>query len=321
MRILLWHVHGAWTTAFVQGPHTYLVPATADRGPYGRGRARTYSWPDSVREVAPHELRSADVDVLLLQRPEEEALARAWLGRRPGHDVPAVYVEHNTPRGGVPDTRHPYADRPDLTVVQVTGFNDLFWDCGATRTVVIGHGIPDPGYRYTGDLPRLAAVVNEPVRRGRVTGTDLLPRFAALGGLDVFGMGVRDLSAHLGTPVGEYDDLPQEAMHGQLARRRAYLHLNRWTSLGLSLLEAMSLGMPVVVLGTTEAAEAVPAGTGVVSTHVDTLAAAARRYLADPDEAARVGRAAREWAQRRYGLKPFLDRWDSLLREVTCESR
>ena len=24
MRILLWHVHGSWTTAFVQGPHDYL---------------------------------------------------------------------------------------------------------------------------------------------------------------------------------------------------------------------------------------------------------------------------------------------------------
>ena len=26
MRILLWHVHGAWTTAFVHGRHDYVVP-------------------------------------------------------------------------------------------------------------------------------------------------------------------------------------------------------------------------------------------------------------------------------------------------------
>ena len=44
MRILLWHVHGSWTTAFVQGGHEYLVPVTGDRGPYGLGRARTYPW-------------------------------------------------------------------------------------------------------------------------------------------------------------------------------------------------------------------------------------------------------------------------------------
>ena len=33
MNILLWHVHGSWTTAFVQGQHRYLVPVTPDRGP------------------------------------------------------------------------------------------------------------------------------------------------------------------------------------------------------------------------------------------------------------------------------------------------
>jgi hypothetical protein len=30
--------------------------------------------------------------------------------------------------------------------------------------VVIEHGIPDPGYRYTGELAAAGAVVNEPVR-------------------------------------------------------------------------------------------------------------------------------------------------------------
>lgn len=35
--ILLWHVHGSWTTAFVQGPHRYLVPILpeADNGAAG----------------------------------------------------------------------------------------------------------------------------------------------------------------------------------------------------------------------------------------------------------------------------------------------
>ncbi|MEU1846693.1 glycosyltransferase family 1 protein, partial [Micromonospora sediminicola] len=35
MNILLWHVHGSWTTSFVHGKHRYLVPVTPDRGPYG----------------------------------------------------------------------------------------------------------------------------------------------------------------------------------------------------------------------------------------------------------------------------------------------
>ena len=57
MRILIWHVHGSWLTAFVQGEHTYVVPVVEGRGPDGRGRARTWDWPASVVERAPDELR------------------------------------------------------------------------------------------------------------------------------------------------------------------------------------------------------------------------------------------------------------------------
>ena len=51
MRVLIWHVHGSWTTAFVQGRHTYLLPLMPGRGPDGRGRARTWAWPTAAVEV------------------------------------------------------------------------------------------------------------------------------------------------------------------------------------------------------------------------------------------------------------------------------
>lgn len=315
MNVLLWHVHGSWTTAFVQGGHRYLVPVTPDRGPYGLGRARTYHWPETVVERTPDELATEDVDVVLLQRPEELDLARRWLGR----PLPAVYVEHNTPKGEVPDTRHPMADRDDLVLVHVTHFNELFWDAGGTRTTVIEHGIPTPAASYTGELARLAVATNEPVRRWRVTGTDLMARFAAAAPLDVYGMGVAGLPAALGLPAGRmavHDDPPQDWMHAQLGRRRAYLHLTRWTSLGLSLLEAMAMGMPVLALATTEAVAAVPASAGVLATRVDTLLEAARWLLADHAAAIRLGAGGRAAARTRYGLGRFLTDWDLLLKEV-----
>ncbi|EXG81718.1 glycosyltransferase [Cryptosporangium arvum] len=315
MNILLWHVHGSWTTAFVHGPHRYLLPVTPDRGPDGLGRARTWDWPASAVEVTPAELREADVDVVILQRPHEAALAREWLGR----DVPAVYLEHNTPgtdgagTGGVPGTRHPMADAGP-PIVHVTHFNRLFWDSGASRTAVIEHGVPDPGHRWTGTVERAAVVVNDPVRRGRWTGTDLLPALAGPVPLDVFGM----RADRLDVPGVRTFDLPQSALHDAMAARRCYLHPIRWTSLGLSLLEAMHLGMPVVALATTEVVRAVPPGAGVISTDPADLAAAARRYLDDPDLAAAHGAAARRAALERYGLTRFLDDWDALLGEVAA---
>ncbi|HVD14622.1 MAG TPA: glycosyltransferase [Actinomycetota bacterium] len=314
MRVLLWHVHGAWTTAFVHGRHTYLVPVLPGRGPDGRGRARTYAWPDTAVEVTPEEALTAAVDVVVLQRPEElDGLAEAWLGgRRPGRDLPAVYVEHNAPQGRIAALRHPAAGREDLVIVHVTHFNDLFWDTGGTPTRVIEHGIPDPGERYTGELPRAAAVVNEPGRRGRVTGTDLLPRFAAAVPVDLFGIG----SDAVGPPVRAAGDLPHERLLAEMARRRLYLHPVRWTSLGLSLLEAMHLGMPVVALATTEVVEAVPPAAGAISTRVDVLMEAARELAADPEAARVAGKAARAAVLNRYGLGRFLADWDRLLEEV-----
>ncbi|MFG2105173.1 glycosyltransferase [Micromonospora echinaurantiaca] len=325
MNVLLWHVHGSWTTSFVHGKHHYLVPVTPDRGPYGLGRARTYPWPDTAVEITPDQLATTDVDLVILQRPEELDLATQWLGRRPGHDLPAIYVEHNTPKDGqVPNSRHPMADRDDLLIAHVTGFNELFWDTGATRTTVVDHGIVAPTVEYTGELDRLAVVINEPVRRWRVTGTDLLPRFAEIAPLDVFGMGVAGLPDRLGLPadrVTVHDDVPQARMHTEMARRRAYLHLCRWTSLGLSLIEAMAIGMPVVALATTEAVMAVPPGAGALSTRIDVLLDAARRFMAEPAEARRAGAEARLAARDRYGLDRFLADWDRLLEEEVCASR
>jgi Glycosyl transferases group 1 len=316
VRILLWHVHGAWTTAFVHGPHEYLVPVTPDRGPDGLGRARTYAWPASVVEVTREQAAAAEVDVVVLQRPHELAgLAAEWLGgRRPGRDLPAVYLEHNAPQGRIGEMRHPAADRDDLMVVHVTHFNDLFWDCGTTRTRVVEHGVVDPGYRYSGELDGAAVVVNEALRRGRVTGTDLLGRLAAHVPVDLFGMGAEQLA---GTPgVRSAQDLTQARLHVEMARRRLYLHPVRWTSLGLALVEAMHLGMPVVGLATTEVVEAVPAEAGVLSTRVDVLAEAARRLVTDPERALLMGKAARAAALARYGLQRFLDDWDRLLEEA-----
>jgi hypothetical protein len=312
VNVLLWHVHGAWTTSFVHGPHRYLVPVLPDRGPMGRGRARTYEWPAAAEEVTPSEAAEAEVDVIVLQRPEElDGAAREWLGgREPGRDIPAVYVEHNAPQGRIAEMRHPVADRRDLTLVHVTHFNALFWDAGTTRTRVIEHGIVDPGERYGGELPRAAAVVNEAGRRGRVTGTDLLPRLNGDVPIDLFGMGAGAL--------GGVEDLPQQQLFDEMARRRLYLHPNRWTSLGLSLLEAMHLGMPVVALATTEVPSAVPSDAGVVSNDVDELRAAMRRLVADPAEARDRGRQARRAALRRYGLARFLADWDRLLAEVAA---
>ncbi|WP_312809858.1 glycosyltransferase [Corynebacterium variabile] len=321
MRILLWHVHGSWTDAFVHGRHEYLLPVLPEGGPWGLGRAGR-AWPESVREVAPAELVDEEPDLVVLQRPEEFEEAELLLRRRPGRDIAAVYVEHNTPKGQVPDTRHPMAEQSQIPVVHVTHFNRMMWDTGHASSLVVEHGIRDPGGLYTGELPRAAVVSNEPVRRWRTTGTDLLADFVHTAPLDVYGMGLERLPETVGAPgdrLATLGDLPREQLHAGMARRRVYLHPVRWTSLGLSLLEAMHLGMPVVALGATEAWRAVPPDAGVVSADPDDLHRALRTYLHEPDAAREAGQQARRHALTHYGLRRFLRDWDSVIDAVLAE--
>src|ERR1700712_3249735 len=114
MRVVAWHEHGSWMTSFVeamdQAGHQTLIPVLPGRGADGRGRARTWDWPGSAVELSPAELRDTDIDVMGLQRATGVDLARQWTGRRPGADVPAVYVEHNTPHSSPANTHHVLAD-------------------------------------------------------------------------------------------------------------------------------------------------------------------------------------------------------------------
>jgi len=305
-------------TSFVQGGHEYLVPVLPDRGDDGRGRAETYPWPDSVREVTPAGLRDAEFDVVVLQRPNELELFARWTGRALGHrGVPAVYVEHNTPRGDVNDWQHTLAARNDIPIVHVTEFNRMIWDNGRAPTVVIEHGVPDYGYRYTGRLESLATSVNEPVRRWRVAGMDLARTISEQLPVSVYGIGSDELGTRFGPGLASTGNLSQAELHDRIRQHLAYLHPYRWTSFGLALVEAMTLGCPVLVNASTAAPESVPAQAGCVSSDPGVLAAVARRWRADRDEARETGVAAREHALRRFGLQRFLDDWDHLLKEVS----
>jgi hypothetical protein len=315
--VLVWHVHGSWTEAFVQGAHRYLLPINDAGDADGRGLCGRH-WP-GAQEVPIGNLRDTDIDLVVLQRPEEVDLAERWLGRRPGIDIPAIYVEHNAPRPSPAESVHPLADRRDITVVHVTDFNELMWDTGSAPTRVINHGIADPGPLYTGEIPAAAAMINEPVRRWRIVGADLLGQFGTAAPIDVWGIGTLDLNEDLWrrSNVTGRGDVSSAELLAEVARRRVYLHTARWTSLGLSLIEAMYLGMPVVAVASTMAPLVVPPEAGVVSADIHTLRYALAGFVTDLAAATVAGKVAREFAMAHFSLNRFLAEWDDLI-EFAC---
>ena len=308
-RVLTWHIHGSYLYYLSQTPCEFYVPAKEGRPEAYGGRGGHFDWPDNVHEVPAEEVRDLELDVVLFQAARNYLQDQFEILSEEQRRLPRVYLEHDPPREHPTDTRHP-VDDPGVLLVHVTPFNDLMWDPGRTPTRVIDHGVMVPeDIRHTGRRSRGIVVVNNIARRGRRLGLDVFERARRQVPLHLAGMGSEQL--------GGLGDLPHRDLLALEAEHRFFFNPIRYTSLGLSVLEAMMLGLPVVGLATAELATVVEDGvSGYVTTDVDTLIGRMRHLCDAPDEAARLGEAARARAQERFNIERFRQDWLRTLEEV-----
>jgi glycosyltransferase involved in cell wall biosynthesis len=307
-RVLTWHVHGSYLDALARTGHHWFIPVSEERRP-----GYTPAWPswdpEVVTEVPVDRLPDLEVDAILFQNrlhwEEDQWTVLSPEQRR----LPRVYVEHDPPREHPTDTRH-VVDDPNVLLVHVTPFNRLMWDSGPAPAVVIDHGLAVPEHaRYTGRLERGIVVINDLATRGRRLGLDLYLDAAAEVPLDLVGMDSQRLGG-----LGEvgHDDLPAFE-----SRYRFYFHPVRWTSLGLSLIEAMHVGMPIVALATTEVPTIIEDGiSGIASTDPSRLIEGMRELLRDPGLAEELGRAGQAVARERFSIERFARDWTAALERI-----
>ena len=295
LRVLTWPVHGSYLA--------YLAAADIDLLAVSDDPLTGY--PANVIGVGSDELSDVQADVVLHQshatwRDRDDLLPPNL------RDLPAVVVEHDPPREHPTDTRHPAADT-DVLLVHVTHYNALMWDAGTTPTVVVEHGVPDPDVAYRGDLDRGIVVINGLGWRGRRLGRDLFERLRDEVPLDLVGMESEEL--------GGLGEVPRDELPAFVARYRFFLSPMRYTSLGLAILEAMAVGVPVVGLPTTELPRLIRSGeNGILSADPRELVGHMRRLLADPGYARDLGAAGRRTVRERHGLARFRRAWSRVLR-------
>src|SRR5690606_18486228 len=117
--------------------------------------------------------------------------------------------------------------------------------------------------------------------------------------------------------IGGLGEVAHDELPRLMARYRFVFNPIRYTSLGLAVCEAMSVGAPIVALATTEMSTVVENGvSGFADTRVDALIGRMRRLLDDPDEAARLGAGARRTALRRFGMQRFVRDWNAAFDDV-----
>jgi hypothetical protein len=323
LNVLTWHTHGSYLYYLSHAPHDFHVLVKPGRPPGYGGRCGPFPFGPNVRDLPADQARAQAFDCILFQEDHHWERDQYELLTPAQRALPRIYLEHDPPslppddivadarRPQWPtDVRHP-VDDPAVLLVHVTPFNDLMWDSGRTPTRVIEHGVAVPdGVRWRGDVERGLVITNHLARRGRRMGADLFGRLRTTLPLDLVGMGATELGG-----LGEVD-------HPQLpAFAAAYRFLFspvRYSSLSLSVIEAMTIGMPVVALATAEMATVIEHGvSGFAVTDTRQLAIAMRALLGDAGLARSLGEAAQLRARERCAIARFSADWDAALRAVT----
>jgi glycosyltransferase involved in cell wall biosynthesis len=303
LKILIWHIHGSYLNTLARLDHDWYLPVKPGRPEGYGGRGASFDLPEYMREVPAERVRDLDLDLVIYQTPKNLEIDGPEILSARQQALPRIYLEHNTPKPDAVLTRHPARD-PRMLLVHVTHYNRLMWDNGDVPTTVVEHSVAvDPAAAWSGDLARGIVVVNGIERRPRIAGLDLFLAARERLPLDIAGMGSERF--------GGLGDVPYRDLHRRIAPYRFLYSPMRYTSLPLAVIEAMTIGMPVVALATTELPTVIEHGvTGFVSNDPDELYAAMERLLADRDYARRIGEAGRAVARERFGLDRFARDWN-----------
>jgi hypothetical protein len=310
LKILIWHIHGSYLNAIVRAEHDWYLPVKPERSEGYFGFGETFDHASWAKEIPADAVRDLDLDLVIYQTPKNyfedrfEILSSEQIDR-----LPSIYLEHNVPRPHAVDTRHPLDD-PGALLVHVTHFNRLMWDNGTSPTTVIEHSVAiDPQARYQGRLERGITIINGIQKRPRIAGHDLFLAAREQLPLDIAGLE--------SAAMGGLGDISYRDLHRRMAEYRFLFSPMRYTSLPLAVIEAMTIGMPVVALATTELPTVIENGhSGFLSCDLDELIDRMRFLLAHPEEARRMGENARAVAQERFSLDRFIRDWNAALQRA-----
>ena len=303
MRILTWHVHGNYLYYLSQAPHDFYLPYKEDRAhPYG-GRGNSFAFGDNVHELPAEDVCHEPFDLILFQSRANYEHDQYEILTPEQRRLPRVFLEHDPPREHPTDTSHVVGD-PCVLVVHVTAFNRLMWNNGVVPTRVIEHGVIVPeDARYRGDLRRGLVAINNLASRGRRLGLDIFERMRQEVPLDLVGINSERL--------GGLGEVPPMEFPRFASRYRFFFNPIRYTSFGLAVCEAMTVGMPIVGLATCEMPTVIENGVnGYIDTEPEALVAGMWGLLDDAQEAWRLGENARVTALSRFGIGRFIAGWE-----------
>lgn len=310
LKIFTWHIHGSYLYYLSQGEFDLYIPVNKIRGEGYYGRGSTFPFGMNVIEIDADLVRDQTFDCILYQTKKNYLEDQYAVLSEAQQNGPRIFLQHDPPWDHPTNSRHVVND-PDMMLVHVTHFNALMWDNGITPTCVIEHGIITRDIPWKGGLERGLVMVNNFADRGRLLGLDIFQKMREKIPLDLIGMDTLRLGG-----LGEilHPRLPEFLSH-----YRFFFNPIRYTSLGLSVLEAMHLGLPVVGLATTEMVTTIDNEVnGFIHTDVSYLEEKMKLLLSSADLAHTIGNAGKLIAKERFGIRRFIADWTRLFEKAAA---
>lgn len=303
LRIFTWNIHGSYLYYLSKGGYEIYVPYNTKRSDRYIGRGNTYPYGDNVKEIPANEVKNITFDLILYQADENYFIDQHDLFSEEQLSLPKIYLEHDPPWGHPTDTVHPITEK-EITLIHVTHFNKLMWNSSLPDVKVIEHGVDLPETKFKGIIKKGLVVINNLPTRGRMLEYDIFKEVAKKIPLDLIGMGNEEYG------IGEikHPDLPEF-----MAQYSFFFHPIRYTSLGLSLCEAMMIGMPIVALSTTETPSVIKNGfNGFAHNDIDYLIDKMKILMNIESVRWSISDRVRETAKELFDINRFVQQWETV---------
>lgn len=308
IRVLTWHIHGSYLYYLTQTPCEFYLPVKPGKPEGYGGRSGSFPWGSNVFDVPYNQLKELDFDCILFQSKKNYTEDQFEILSSEQRKLPKLYLEHDPPREVPTDTHH-VVDDPEMLLVHVTHFNKLMWDNNRTPAIVIEHGVNVRAGQYTGELDKGIVVINGLAKRGRRLGLDIFEKVREEIPLDIVGMGSKE--------VGGLGEIPNTELPSFISKYRFFFNPIRYTSLGLSVCEAMMTGLPIVGLATTEMTVTIDNDvSGYVHTDINYLVDKMKLLLNDRCKAEQLSQGAREAALKKFHINRFSRQWYETFQQV-----
>lgn len=309
LKIFTWHVHGNYMYYLSHANCNFYLPKKSDDAPGYGGRAGSFPWGDNVIEIPAEKVREYDFDCILYQNAKNYNEDQYEVLSAEQRKLPKIYLEHDPPQEHPTNTKH-FVHDPNVLLVHVTHFNNLMWNAQQTPTTVIDHGVFVPSdIQYTGGIEKGIVIVNNLPKRGRRLGLDIVERVRKAVPLDIVGMGSEE--------IGGLGEVQQNKLPAFIAKYRFFFHPVRYTSLGLSVIEALMVGVPIVGLATTELVTTIRNGkSGYIDTNIDSLIQRMHDLLKNKELAMKLSKGAKTIAYERFNIQRFTKDWENTFETV-----